>query len=104
MPKFGSSVPHTFGKEKAKESLKNGLTRAKEMGVEQLKNMTEDWSKWDSDGVLGFQLSTSGIKISGTMTVTDDAVQIAGDIPFAAMMFKGKIEEKFKELVSKVLH
>lgn len=103
MPKFSASVPHTLGRDKAKESLKTNLQRAKEMGVEQLKNMTEDWSKWDAADSLGFTLATSGIKISGTMKVTDDAVAVDGDIPFAAMMFKGKIEEKFRELVSKIL-
>src|SRR5262245_19021901 len=103
MPKFNASVPHTLGRDKAKANIQTNLQRAKEMGLEQLKNMTEDWSKWDTDSQFLFTLATSGIKITGVMTVTDDQVTVNGEIPFAAMMFKGKIEQGFKDLVGKVL-
>ena len=40
---------------------------------------------------------------SGAMTVADDGVKVDGDIPFAAVMFKGKIEQGFRDMVDKAL-
>ncbi|MBA4017996.1 MAG: hypothetical protein C0483_12550 [Pirellula sp.] len=103
MPKFNTSVPHTLGKEKAKTSLKGFFEKAKEFGSKDASDVQEDWSKWDTDGILAFSFKTFGIAIKGLITVLEDKVNIEGEIPFAAMMFKGKIEEGFREKIGKAI-
>jgi len=41
------------------------------------------------------------VNVSGTLTVDDSAVRVAVDVPFAALLFKKKIDEQVRaELVS----
>lgn len=103
MPKFSTSVPHSFGVAKAKESLKSYMEKAKEMSPDKFSSLQTDWAKWDTDNQVGFAISISGINIKGLMNVTDDKIAVDGDIPFAAMMFKGKIEQGFRDMVEKVI-
>ena len=103
MPKFNTSVPHTLGLEKAKTSLKSFFEKAREFGSKDASDVQEDWSKWDSDGALTFSFKTFGIPIKGLIAVLADKVTIDGEIPFAAMMFKGKIEEGFREKIGKAI-
>ena len=103
MPKFNTSVPHSLGREKAKTSLKSFFEKAKEFGSKDATDVTEDWSKWESDSALSFSFKTFGIAIKGLITVLEDKVTIDGEIPFAAMMFKGKIEEGFREKIGKAI-
>ena len=103
MPKFNTSIPNPAGKDKAKAGLKAFFEKAKEFGSKDVTDATEDWSKWDTDSAYGFSFKKMGIAIKGTITVTDDKVNVDGEIPFAAMMFKGKIEEGFREQLSKAI-
>ena len=48
-------------------------------------------------------MTTFGMKFKGLLTVEDDAVQIDGDLPFAAMMFKGRIESEVRDSLEKLL-
>ncbi|MCE9604969.1 MAG: polyhydroxyalkanoic acid system family protein [Planctomycetia bacterium] len=103
MPKFNFSVPHTAGLEKAKKDLRAYLEKMREYAADKVSDMHEDWSKWDSDHVVDFSLKSFGMAIKGAMTVEPDKVAVNGEIPFAAMMFKGKIEEGFRDTVRKAL-
>lgn len=103
MPKFNFAVPHTVGLEKAKKDLRAYLEKMREYASDKVNDMQEDWSKWDTDHVVNFSLKTFGMAIKGAMTVQADKVAVDGEIPFAAMMFKGKIEEGFRDTVRKAL-
>lgn len=103
MPKFNFSVPHTAGLESAKKNLRAYLEKQREFAADKVGDLQEDWSKWDTDHVVNFSLKTFGMAIKGAMTVQADKVAVDGEIPFAAMMFKGKIEEGFREKIGKAL-
>ncbi len=103
MPKFNFAVPHTVGLEKAKTDLRAYLEKMREYASDKVNDMQEDWSKWDTDHVVNFSLKTFGMAIKGAMTVQADKVAVDGEIPFAAMMFKGKIEEGFRDMVNRAL-
>lgn len=103
MPKFSFSVPQTHGKEAAKVKFKEYMERSKEFFAKQMSDHKEDWSGWDTDGRYGFGFSTFGFKISGVMTVGENDVKVDGDLPIAAMMFKGKVEEGFRDIVRRAL-
>lgn len=99
MPKMTLAVPHMLGREGATERLQGFLARVKERHQDRVSNIQEQWS----DGILTFSFSTYGFKIKGSVTVEESEVQLDGDLPFAAMMFKGKIEQGIRDELAKVL-
>jgi len=99
MPAFSLTVPHNLGKETARTKLASFVTRLKEKYADQSGDATGDW---DGD-VLKFSMTNMGMTISGTLEVLEDQVKIQGDLPFTAMMFKGKIVESFQQSIQKAL-
>jgi len=99
MPSFSTEVPHSMGKEAAKERLDSFLEKIGEKYKSQIGEMEGGWA----GDVLSYSFVTFGIKVSGTMTVGEDKVVLTGEIPFSAMMFKGKIANGMKEAVEKAL-
>ena len=100
MPSFSTEVPHTLGKEAAVEKLKDFLVKVKEDFKDQVSEMEGEWN----DNVLTFSLTSYGFKIDGTLTAEEDSAKIAGSLPFAAAMFRGKIESSMAKELTKVLN
>jgi putative polyhydroxyalkanoate system protein len=99
MPAFTAEVPHTLGQKAARERLDHFLERIGEKYKGQISDLNGAWN----DDVLSFSFSTFGIKITGTMTVDEDKVQLNGELPFSAMIFKGKIASGIQEALAKAL-
>jgi hypothetical protein len=99
MPKMSISVPNPLGQEQAIERLKSFMPKIKERYQSQVSNLEESWT----ENTLNFGFSTFGFPIKGAIAVEPATVKLDGDIPFAAMMFKGKIEQEFKEALNKLL-
>lgn len=99
MPKFGVRVPYTIDKDEARTRLE----RFAEMLEAKFANQVSDLQQsWDGD-TLKFHFKTYGIPLDGGITVGDNELNVAGDIPFAAMMFKGKIESEIREQLEKIV-
>jgi Putative polyhydroxyalkanoic acid system protein (PHA_gran_rgn) len=58
--------------------------------------------QWDGNR-LEYAFSTFGFNIKGDLNVEPGEVRVNGSLPFAAMMFKGKIEQSVREELEKVL-
>ena len=99
MPSFSTEVPHSLGQDAAKERLDSFLEKIGEKYKGQIGEMEGGWE----GNVLSYSFSTFGIKVSGRMSVAEDTVALDGEIPFSAMMFKGKIANGMKEALEKVL-
>ena len=99
MPKLTVSVPHTRGQAAATERLKGLLVKAKERSLDKVTDLTEEWG----ENNLKFAFSTFGQKIKGEVAVEEDKVNVDVDLPFMAMMFKGKIEQELKDSLNKAL-
>jgi hypothetical protein len=99
VPALKMTFPHQLGRQTAVERLHTRLEKLKERHGEKIKNLRETWS----DNVLDFGFSTFGFTIQGKVTVEDDTVNLDGQIPFAAMMFKGKIEQELRQQMTKLL-
>jgi len=89
MPAFNAEVPHTLGQSDATERLKDFVQDAQQRFGEHVNEMDGTWN----DNVLDFWLSTFGMKITGSLTVDESAARITGQLPLAAMPFRGKIEQ-----------
>ena len=99
MPSFNVQVPHSLGQDAAKARMDSFLETMEKKYKDQISDMDGSWS----DNILNFSFNTFGIKINGKMTVAEDNVQMDGELPFAAMMFKGKIASGIQEALEKAL-
>jgi putative polyhydroxyalkanoate system protein len=99
MPKLTISVPHALDQQAATERLQGILEKMKERYQNQFSDLEESWQ----GNVLSFGFKTFGIAIKGTMDVQPTEVKVDAELPFAAMMFKGKIEQELKTTLGRWL-
>ncbi len=99
MPSLKLTYPHQLGQEEAAARLKKLLAKVKQHYQDQVSDLQESWN----DNTLTFGFTTYGFKVNGNVVVQPSEVVLDGQIPFAAMMFKGKIENALKDQLSKTL-
>lgn len=93
MPKLNMTVPHRLAEDEALRRIKMLLGDTKNQFADKISDLHEDW-----DGNTGtFSFSTMKFSISGTLTVRPMEVELSGNLPFAAMFLKGKIESIIRE-------
>ncbi len=100
MPSIALSIPNPLGQQAASDKLKAFLGRLKERHQDKVSNLEE---KWTDDHHLDFGFTTYGFSIKGDLAVEQDAVKMNANLPFAAMMFKGKIEQAIRDEMGKLL-
>jgi hypothetical protein len=99
MPSLTITTPHALGTEEATARLKTFFQKLKERHSDKMSNMQEQWQ----DNRLEYGFSTYGFNIKGDVVVEANEVKVNGALPFAAMMFKGKIEQTVREELEKLL-
>lgn len=99
MPQFDVNVPHTLTKDEAHERLKGFSEKVREHYTDLVKDVHQEWE----GETLHFGFKTLGVRIDGDLTVNDDAVRIKGELPFTAMMFKGKIESVLRDEITRLV-
>jgi putative polyhydroxyalkanoate system protein len=99
MPKFSVQVPHTLTKDEARERLGHFADVIAQKLRDQVSELEQTW---DGD-TLKFRFKSFGIPLSGGIAVTDKALDLAGELPFSAMIFKGKIESAIREQLEKIV-
>lgn len=100
MPKFSVTVPHAQSREDATKLLDRFID---EVVLRKFKDSVSDLEQhWEGDA-LTFRFKTFGFQISGKCTVSDKDVVVDGDLPFTAMMFKGKIESSIREQLERLM-
>ncbi len=98
MPSLTISTPHALSAEEATERLKKFFQKLKDRHSDKVSNLEE---KWDGNK-LAYAFSTYGFNVKGDVTVEPDQVKLNGQLPFAAMMFKGKIEQTVKDELNRL--
>jgi putative polyhydroxyalkanoate system protein len=99
MPKFGVRVPHNLTQQEARSRLE----RFADVLQQKFQDKVSDLSQtWEGD-TLNFRFKTYGIQLQGGIAVTDKELDLNGDLPFAAMMFKGKIESEIREQLERIV-
>jgi len=99
MPAFTTQVSHPLDKATAVAKLK-GLMDAMRS---KYKDVASDVSGAWSENVLNFSLKVMGFSIVGKVTVEDKLATVEGQLPLAAAMFRGRIEESIKGEMEKEL-
>jgi hypothetical protein len=99
MPKFSVTVPHRLSEQEATERLNRFIEILREKFQDSVSELEQSW-----DGnALAFRFKTYGIPLSGKIAVTDKELALNGDLPFTAMMFKGKIESAIREQLQRLV-
>ncbi len=99
MPSLKVTVPHPLGQDEAIHRLKGFLEKVKQRYQNQVSDLEESWTS----NALDFAFKTYGFHVKGRMIVDPADVKFEGQIPFAAMMFKGKIEQTIRDEINRVL-
>jgi hypothetical protein len=99
MPKMSLEVSHGLGQAEAAQRLKAKFAAIRAEYQSQVKELREEWL----DHTLSFAFQAMGMAISGTVAVEPEKVRLAANLPFAAMLFKGTIEERIRQEVGGLL-
>ena len=99
MPKMNVSVPHNLSADEAIRRIKNLVGDMKKQFGDRVTDLKEEWS--GNNGQFAFK--AMGFDVSGTVQVDAGEVRIQGDLPFAASMFKGRIESTIQERARQLL-
>jgi hypothetical protein len=99
MPTLNMTVSHSLTQDEAVKRVMNLLNDVKAQFADKINDLHEEW-----DGNMGkFHFSAMGFPVSGTLTVKTSQVEISGHLPFAAMLFKRKIESTIKNRAETLL-
>lgn len=99
MPKFNVDVPNPLGKEEALTRLQGFSDKLREKYQDKISDLEQSWE----EDRLEFSFKVMGVKIAGALTVEQEKVLVEGDLPFSAVMFKGKITSGIEEQLGKLL-
>ncbi len=99
MALLSMDVPHQLGPEEALRRLRKKLDSVRDQFGGQVSDFRENWS----ENELAFGFSAVGMKIAGTVAVEASNVKVAAQLPFAAAMFKGLIEQRIRDELDAVL-
>lgn len=99
MPKFRLEIPHTLTAEEAKSRLERFIESLQAKFKDKVSDLDQSWN----GNTLAFGFKTFGIKVAGAVAALEDKLDVTGDIPFAAMMFKGKIETEIREQLGRLM-
>jgi hypothetical protein len=100
MPKFNVAVDHETERESAVVKLRNFSEKVLEGAPVELSDVEESW---DAAGNLTFGFKAMGMKVTGTVVTCEQTVTIIGQLPFAAVPFRGQIEKQIEAKVKEAL-
>ena len=95
MPRLSMQVPHSLGREEAERRLTENLGKFRD----QVTDLQEQWQ----DHTLTFHFKAMGFPVGGTLAVEGALVKIDVDLPLAAMMIKGMIEQRLGQEARAIL-
>jgi putative polyhydroxyalkanoate system protein len=95
MPQLSMQIAHTLGRDEATRRIKEQLAKVRG----QVSDIEEQWQ----DHTLTFRFKVMGFSVNGTVAVEETVVKIDVELPLAAMMVKGMIEQRLRQEVAGVL-
>ena len=99
MPGFLTAVDHSLGQTEAQSRVSTFLDQVQN----QYQDMISSWSGEWNENKLNFELIAMNMKVTGVLEGTEDAVMVGGSIPFAMIMFKGRMENTMRDELRKLL-
>ena len=99
MPSIKLSVPHKLGADEAKRRVTKLISETREKFGHQVSDVRESW-----DGNRGdFGFKAMGFNVSGNLQVQPATVDVEIQLPFAALMFKSRVENEISNKAKELL-
>lgn len=99
MPELKMSLPHRLPQDEALNRIKGLLRQVKLQYADRISDLHEEWT-----GNTGtFSFTAMGFSVTGTLNVKACEVELNGNLPVAAIFFKGKIESTIRERATTLL-
>jgi hypothetical protein len=92
MARVAVAATHRLGRDEARRRLRDRLGAVCDSYGSEVTELHEEWSQ----DTLAFVFKAIGMRVIGTIAVGDGDVRISVDLPFAAVLFKSRIEERIR--------
>jgi hypothetical protein len=99
MPSYNVSVPHELGQDDALARLRRFLDDVQRDYAAHVRDVRGEWI----ENRLQFGFVATGLPISGTLVVEETIVHVAGPLPLAAALFRGRIEQTIRDQLQRLL-
>jgi hypothetical protein len=99
MPQISLETPHKLGREEAVRRLKDKFNVVRALYGAHVTNLQQKWT----DHTHSFSFKAMGMGVSGAVQVEDALVKLQVELPLAATLFKGTIEERIRREISGLL-
>jgi hypothetical protein len=99
MPKLNMTVAHHLSQDEALKRIRGLLESVKTKFADKVGDVHEEWN--GNTGIFSF--SALGFPVSGVLIVKPSQVEISGDLPLLAAVYKKKIESTIREQAESLL-
>jgi hypothetical protein len=99
MPRITMETSHNLGREEAARRLRGKFDAVRDKYGPNVNNLQEQWN----DHTFSFGFKTLGMGVKGTVQVEDENVKLDLDLPLAAMLFRGAIEQHISQEIGGLL-
>jgi hypothetical protein len=93
------SVNHRLSQDEALRRIRAAVAHAKVQHADKINDLHDSWNGY----VGSFDVSGMGQKASGTAAVNPSDVTVQVKLPFAASLFKSKIESGIRDSLTRIL-
>ena len=99
MPALHISMPHSLGSAEALARMQQFVARLAAQHAHHISHVEQQWT-----GNVGrFKLHLMGFAVEAVVTVGETGVRMEGTMPWAAALFRGRIEETIRREVAGLL-
>lgn len=99
MPSLSVKVLHQLPVPEAVNRLQAFLEEVRRDHADRVSNVEGEWSA----ETLRFGFTAMSMQIRGHLVVSEEHVNVSGNLPFAASLFRGTIESTIREELEKLL-
>ena len=99
MPQLSLDIPHALSQDEAARRLKEKFAAAQAEHQDRVSDFREEWQ----DHTFSFGFKVLGMAVSGSVAVEPEKIRLAAELPMAAALFKGAIEDRIRQEVDTLL-
>ena len=99
MPSYQVVVPHSLGIDEACARLRVLLSEVRNDYAALMSDVSGSWT----GNLLRFNFKAAGMPVSGELIVEEASVKVCGQLPLAAALFRGRIEQTIRDELKKLL-
>jgi len=99
MAKFNMVIPHGLPQDEALRRIRDEVENLKREYGDKVGDLRDSWR----DDTYLFEGVTNGFAVSGVILVKPSQIEIAANLPWLAVPFKGRIETVIRERLMSLL-